>query len=236
MATTRWCPSCGAEYRPGVESCAECGVALVDVRPPRSDDEGQAGDERASGEPVEYDLTDWPEDARRDLEWMLHGRGIAFAWPTEGVLVVPEARAEEVDGFLDYLAAGSPAAEDVGVDGDVTEDWRLAETVDEPVELSLDDFYEGDDARTDSDEVAYGLEWTDADGVSCEVSWIEDTGELFIMHARKWEPYSAEIIAVIPSRADVDRMLYGWERAMSGANSVQWVRDQVRAARRQEPA
>ncbi|MGH9379720.1 MAG: hypothetical protein ACRD2Z_03790 [Thermoanaerobaculia bacterium] len=28
-----WCPSCGGEYREGYETCADCGVPLVDARP-----------------------------------------------------------------------------------------------------------------------------------------------------------------------------------------------------------
>ena len=34
MATSRWCPSCGAEYRAGFDECADCHVALVDEKPP----------------------------------------------------------------------------------------------------------------------------------------------------------------------------------------------------------
>ena len=36
----RYCPECGAEYRPGFETCADCQVALVDepaVAPPSAD-------------------------------------------------------------------------------------------------------------------------------------------------------------------------------------------------------
>jgi hypothetical protein len=33
MARTGWCPKCGAEYRPGFTTCADCGVALVDDPP-----------------------------------------------------------------------------------------------------------------------------------------------------------------------------------------------------------
>lgn len=33
MARTAWCPKCGAEYRPGFTTCADCGAALVDDPP-----------------------------------------------------------------------------------------------------------------------------------------------------------------------------------------------------------
>ena len=29
-----WCPRCRAEYRPGYDTCADCGVALVEEEPP----------------------------------------------------------------------------------------------------------------------------------------------------------------------------------------------------------
>ena len=32
-AATRWCPRCGAEYRPGFVVCADCGVELVAEEP-----------------------------------------------------------------------------------------------------------------------------------------------------------------------------------------------------------
>ena len=31
-----WCPECGTEYRPGFDTCADCGVQLTDSRPQRT--------------------------------------------------------------------------------------------------------------------------------------------------------------------------------------------------------
>lgn len=33
MARSMWCPKCGAEYRPGFTTCADCRVPLVDDPP-----------------------------------------------------------------------------------------------------------------------------------------------------------------------------------------------------------
>jgi hypothetical protein len=33
VTSTGWCPRCGAEYRPGYTTCADCHVALVDRQP-----------------------------------------------------------------------------------------------------------------------------------------------------------------------------------------------------------
>ena len=38
MARTGWCPKCGAEYRPGFTTCADCRVPLVDDPPVPSPD------------------------------------------------------------------------------------------------------------------------------------------------------------------------------------------------------
>jgi hypothetical protein len=109
---TRWCPECGAEYREGVDTCADCGVALVDT-PPARDDEG--------GEVVVYELGDWSEEQRGELDQRLHGAGIPHQWETaEGAdtdadldpvdpwalgtdLVVGEKDEETVDGLLDEI-------------------------------------------------------------------------------------------------------------------------------------
>ena len=75
----------------------------------------------SSAEPVEYDLSEWPEDARVDLGWMLRGRDIPYDLNPDGTLVVPEARSSEVDAFLEYLSA---VPDDV--DDTVDADWRVA--------------------------------------------------------------------------------------------------------------
>jgi hypothetical protein len=36
-----------------------------------------------------------------------------------------------------------------------------------------------------------------------------------------------EILAVVPAREAIDAMLDGWQDAMTGPNSIAWVRDRV---------
>jgi len=102
MGDTRWCPSCGSEYQPGFATCPDCGVALTAEPLPR---DGPPTTELAGHEPVAYELQDWPQANRDSLEWMLAGIEIPFEWDPPGVLVVPEGRAHEVEGFIDYLDA-----------------------------------------------------------------------------------------------------------------------------------
>src|SRR5688572_7985310 len=143
MADTKWCPSCGAEYRASVTKCAECAVDLVDTPPPAP----AAAPEREltePGEALEYDLTDWDDEAREGLEWMLRGRDVAFEWERRGILVVAESDEEVVDGFIDYLSAGPPDEEPV----------VAAEPP--PAVMRVDEFYVADPRRHAYTEVEFG--------------------------------------------------------------------------------
>ena len=180
----------------------------------------------SSAEPVEYDLSEWPEDARVDLGWMLRGRDIPYDLNPDGTLVVPEARSSEVDAFLEYLSA---VPDDV--DDTVDADWRVAaaSATSAPIELTVDEFYDGDPARLDSDEIEFGHDWLNSGGDPCEVSWIKDTGELFVIRSPRWEPKWVEVLAVVPTQDEVERILQGWETEMLEPNGVQWVRSRVLA-------
>jgi hypothetical protein len=186
-----------------------------------TDDEPVDG---SRGEPVEYDLSDWPEDTRVDLGWMLKGRDIPYDLDADGTLVVPEARSQEVDTFLEYLSAVPDEVND-----STDNDWRTAaaSATSAPIELTVDEFYDGDQARLDSDEIEFGEEWLNADGDLCEVSWIKDTGELFVIRAPRWEPLWVEVLAIIPTQAEVERVLEGWENAMLEPKGIEWVRNRV---------
>ena len=47
--------------------------------------------------------------------------------------------------------------------------------------MDLEAFYEENEARRESEEIEFGSDWTDADGVFYELTWIEATGELYLM-------------------------------------------------------
>jgi hypothetical protein len=125
VAATLWCPRCGDEYRAGFTVCADCGVALVSAPPPERAS-GATVDETLGHEPVVYDLSGWSTDGRAAIEWILRGAGIAFEWDPGDVLVVPPARADEVEGFLDYLESGAgdepDGAGDTAAEEPATED------------------------------------------------------------------------------------------------------------------
>ena len=115
------------------------------------------------------------------------------------------------------------------------------------VTMDIEEFYDADPRRRESEETEFGREWSDANGLRTELSWVADTGELYAMAepagSVEMDPFgdtrvdnlptelvTVEILATITDRADLDRILAGWEAAMDGTNSLAWVRQRLRDA------
>lgn len=47
--------------------------------------------------------------------------------------------------------------------------------------MDIESFYEQNEARRESAEIEFGDEWTDASDNEYELSWVEATGELYLM-------------------------------------------------------
>ena len=111
--------------------------------------------------------------------------------------------------------------------------------------MDIEEFYEADERRRRSEEIELGTEWTDAEGVRHEVSWIADTGELYVMRepaARIAEdgfgdeyssslPVSAVTVTVvgwIPTRDGMEAVLAGWQDAMAAPKSLSWLEARLR--------
>jgi hypothetical protein len=112
--------------------------------------------------------------------------------------------------------------------------------------MDIEEFYDADPRRRESEEIEFGREWS-SNGTRTELSWVVATGELYAMAepagSVEMDPFgdtrvddlptellTVEVVGVIAERADVDQLLAGWEDAMSkGPNSIQWVRDRVAA-------
>jgi hypothetical protein len=109
--------------------------------------------------------------------------------------------------------------------------------------MDIEGFYAEDERRRHSAELEFGRDWTDAGG-RCEVSWVEDTGELYVMRepsARvtgsgagdlELVPMSddglvVEVLGVISGRDTIGSVMSGWESAMPRADGVAWLRDRV---------
>jgi hypothetical protein len=113
--------------------------------------------------------------------------------------------------------------------------------------MDIEEFYDADPRRRESEEIEFGREWSDANGMRTELSWVADTGELYAMAepsgSVEMDPFgdtrvddlptdalTVEILGTVADRSQVDQLLAGWEDAMGkGPNSIQWVRDRVAA-------
>ena len=113
--------------------------------------------------------------------------------------------------------------------------------------MDIEQFYDADPRRRESDETEFGREWSDANGMRTELSWVADTGELYAMAEPSesvemdvfgdtrvdnlpTELVTVEILGVVADEAQVNELLAGWEDVMEkGPNSLQWVRDRLAA-------
>jgi hypothetical protein len=112
MAGTTFCPSCGAEYLSGVLECADCRVPLT---PPAAVpaygyaaatapvDQATAGDD--GDDEVVYDLAEWGQDQRSQLERLLTGGNVTHRWEVGTDLVVMEADEEGVERLMEEVEA-----------------------------------------------------------------------------------------------------------------------------------
>lgn len=98
--TMPWCPTCGAEYLPGVDVCSDCRVPLADSPPvpPVPPDH----------DVVAYDMADWAPSQRRMLELLLVGADIPYSWEDGVDLVVPRALEGTVDELVEQVEALPP--------------------------------------------------------------------------------------------------------------------------------
>ena len=111
--------------------------------------------------------------------------------------------------------------------------------------MDIEEFYAQDERRRRSEEIELGTEWHDADGARYELSWVADTGELYVMRepgARMSEdPFgdvyrvdvpldeiTVAVVGWVPDRARLEEVLQGWEEAMGESNSVAWIAEQLR--------
>lgn len=110
--------------------------------------------------------------------------------------------------------------------------------------MDIEEFYDQDPKRRSSDEVEFGTDWTDAAGNRAELSWIAETGELYLM-AEPVEPIGSdglgdlyvqnlptdalivEVLGTFSSREDLEAKITGWEAAMAEKNSLEWLRARV---------
>ena len=111
-------------------------------------------------------------------------------------------------------------------------------------QMNIEEFYDQDERRRESEEIELGNAWLDASGRRCELSYVVETGEVYLMSAPPVEvledafgdmavdkePVEAlivDVIAIVPSSAELRRALEGWEDAMQKPSSVEWLQSRL---------
>jgi len=106
--------------------------------------------------------------------------------------------------------------------------------------MDIEEFYEADERRRRSEEVEFGTEWTDTDGARYELSWVVETGELYVMReplvkmtedpfgdvfpsAVPTDVLTVAVVGWIAERAEVEDVLAGWQEAMAEPDGVGWL-------------
>jgi hypothetical protein len=114
--------------------------------------------------------------------------------------------------------------------------------------MDIETFYEQNEARRESAEFEFGSEWTDASDNEYELSWVEATGELYLMvepdalvnedifgdflvSDESISDLTVVIIAKVASLAALEDQLMGWEEAMLEENSLQWLNERFPVSR-----
>jgi hypothetical protein len=114
--------------------------------------------------------------------------------------------------------------------------------------MDIEEFYSADERRRQSAEVEFGNNWFDNRGSRYEISWVEDTGELYAMlelatGVDSWTPFGdvevekvkvdtllITVLAVVPTREEVERLFDGWAEQMAQPDGVHWVAGRLAAA------
>ncbi|HEY1830050.1 MAG TPA: hypothetical protein VGG38_07405 [Acidimicrobiales bacterium] len=113
--------------------------------------------------------------------------------------------------------------------------------------MNIDQFYEEDPRRRASAEIELGHDWADSHGVSYELNYVEDTGELYVMQEpppREWiDPFGGihpnldhddsgllvRVVAHIPTVDQLHQVIEGWQEQML-SGGVEWLAERLRAA------
>ena len=113
--------------------------------------------------------------------------------------------------------------------------------------MDIEEFYDADERRRESEEIELGPEWRDASGVRYELNYVVDTEECYLMAMpdaemiedpfgdiavdpeEPVEELTVEVIARVKTLDELHQALAGWEDEMGKPNSVAWLRERLSA-------
>ncbi|MGO9027500.1 MAG: hypothetical protein ACLQOZ_02570 [Acidimicrobiales bacterium] len=112
--------------------------------------------------------------------------------------------------------------------------------------MDIEEFYSADERRRQSAEIELGTNWYDAKGNRYELSWVEDTGELYTMtefvpEVDTWTPFGdievesmpldrvvVSVIGYFPDHPSLEKVLGEWQDHMAEPDGIAWVAGQLR--------
>jgi hypothetical protein len=106
--------------------------------------------------------------------------------------------------------------------------------------VDIEQFYDADERRRESQEIEFGSDWHDGGNNRFELSYVVDTGELYLMASPEAESLedafgdiavdnepveglTVRIIATVPTAAELAERLAGWEDEMPKPASIAWL-------------
>jgi len=112
--------------------------------------------------------------------------------------------------------------------------------------MDIEEFYDANEQRRESEEIELGAEWRDTAGQTYELNYVVDTGELYLMampspeliedpfgdmavDSEPVEELTVKVIAVVPTLDEVHQTILGWEHEMQAPGSTVWLRNALRA-------
>ncbi len=107
--------------------------------------------------------------------------------------------------------------------------------------MDLEHFYESNEARRNSEEIEFGSEWVGEDGEIFQLSWIEATGEMYLMADTPNNPVvdgfgdiiptpeqsselEVEVLGTIGTLDEVHSILEGWQDICGEPGSLAWLK------------
>jgi hypothetical protein len=112
--------------------------------------------------------------------------------------------------------------------------------------MDIEEFYDQDERRRESEELELGAEWSDAAGHHFELNYVIDTGEVYLMAMpdaemiedpfgdmavdpdEPVEDLTVEVIAAVATTDELHQTIQGWEQEIEKPNSLEWVRTVLR--------
>jgi hypothetical protein len=103
--------------------------------------------------------------------------------------------------------------------------------------MNIEDFYQEDERRRQSTEVELGDAWTNESdpGTTYEISWIEDTGEVYAMRVEASSKAAisspnVQLLGKVAQRQELEDLLGGWQDAMGDPGSLTWLKERLKGS------